>query len=146
MSFRRTVYHSEMTPQPIAEDAQRGLSTAEATRRLAADGPNELPAHKPRTLFAIARDVLIEPMFLLLIAAAAIYVVLGDVREALILASSIVIIIAVTIVQQRRTERVLGALRDLSSPRALVVRDGVEQRIAGRDVVVGDIRSEERRV
>ena len=120
-------------------DADRGLTAAEAARRLAADGPNELPSHKPRTILAIAREVLVEPMFLLLIAAASIYVVLGDVREALILASSIVIIVAVTIVQQRRTERVLAALRDLSSPRALVIRDGVEQRIAGREVVVGDI-------
>lgn len=78
-------------------------------------------------------------MFLLLIAASTIYVVLGDVREALILASSIVIIIAITIFQQRRTEHALAALRDLSSPRALVVRDGVEQRIAGREVVAGDL-------
>src|SRR5690349_25075699 len=117
-----------MTPQLIdasvvGAETHHGLTAAEAARRLAADGPNELPGHKPRTLLAIAREVLTEPMFLLLIAAASIYVVLGELREALILASSIVIIIGVTIVQQRRTERVLAALRDLSSPRALVVRD-----------------------
>lgn len=117
----------------------RGLTAAEAARRLKADGPNELPGHKPRNLLAITREVLTEPMFLLLIAASAIYVVLGDVREALILASSIVIIIAITVFQQRRTEHALAALRDLSSPRALVIRDGVEQRIAGREVVAGDV-------
>jgi Ca2+-transporting ATPase len=128
-----------MTPPSTPDDVQHGLTRAEAARRLAADGPNELPSHKPRTLLAVVREVLAEPMFLLLIAAAAIYVVLGDLREALILASSIVIIVGVTIVQQRRTERVLAALRDLSSPRALVIRDGVEQRIAGREVVVGDV-------
>lgn len=116
-----------------------GLTAAEAARRLATDGPNELPSHKPRALQAIVRDVLAEPMFLLLIAAAAIYVVLGDVREALILSSSIVVIVAISTLQQRRTERVLAALRDLSSPRALVIRDGIEQRIAGREVVAGDI-------
>jgi Ca2+-transporting ATPase len=120
-------------------DVRCGLTAAEAARRLAADGPNELPSQKPRALQAIARDVLAEPMFLLLIAAAAIYVVLGDVREALILSSSIFVIIAISILQQRRTERVLAALRDLSSPRALVIRDGLEQRIAGREVVAGDI-------
>jgi Ca2+-transporting ATPase len=128
-----------MTSPSALDDPQRGLAAAEAARRLASDGPNELPSHKPRTLVAIARDVLVEPMFLLLIAAATIYVVLGNLREALILASSIIIIVAVTIVQQRRTERVLAALRDLSSPRALVIRDGVEQRIAGREVVVDDV-------
>jgi P-type Ca2+ transporter type 2C len=133
-----------MVPQLVdtgvaSAETHRGLTAAEAAQRLAADGPNELPSHKPRAVLAIAREVVAEPMFLLLIAAAAIYVVLGDVREALILASSIVIIVAITIVQQRRTERVLAALRDLSSPRALVIRDGVEQRIAGREVVVDDI-------
>jgi P-type Ca2+ transporter type 2C len=123
----------------MTEETQRGLSAAEAARRLAADGPNELPGHKPRTLLAIAREVLTEPMFLLLIAASSIYIVLGELREALILASSIVIIIAITILQQRRTEHVLAALRDLSSPRALVIRDAVEQRIPGREVVVDDV-------
>ena len=49
------------------------------------------------------------------------------------------VVMAITIVQERRTERALEALRDLSSPRALVIRDGVRQRIAGREVVRGDI-------
>jgi Ca2+-transporting ATPase len=128
-----------MTPQSLPPDAQCGLTAAQAAQRLASDGPNELPSQKPRTLLTLARDVLTEPMFLLLIAAATIYVMLGEPREALILASSIVVIVVITVVQQRRTERVLAALRDLSSPRALVIRDGVEQRIAGRDVVVGDL-------
>jgi Ca2+-transporting ATPase len=123
----------------LTAQASNGLSAAEAQARLRADGPNELPSQKPRNLLAITREVLTEPMFLLLIAAAAIYVVLGDKREALILAASIVIVIAIAALQQRRTERALAALRDLSSPRALVIRDGVESRIPGRDVVVGDI-------
>src|SRR4029453_6938409 len=105
-----------MAPQPIAEVISAtgtpcGLTAAEAARRLVVDGPNELPGHKPRALLTIARDVLAEPMFLLLIAAAAIYVVLGDLREALILVSSIVVIVVITTLQQRRTERVLAALR-----------------------------------
>ncbi|HJX10593.1 MAG TPA: cation-translocating P-type ATPase, partial [Candidatus Binatia bacterium] len=79
-----------------------------------------------------------EPMFLLLIAAALIYLALGDVREALILAFWIVVIIGITIFQERKTERALEALRDLSSPRALVIRDGDEKRIAGREVVRDD--------
>ncbi len=115
------------------------LSNAEAARRLSADGPNELPGQGPRSLAGIAREVLTEPMFLLLIAAASIYVVLGDVREATILAASIVVVVGITVLQERRTEQALSKLRDLSSPRALVIRDGVEQRIAGRDVVAGDL-------
>jgi len=80
-----------------------------------------------------------EPMFLLLMAASALYVALGDLREAAILAVSMLAVVGITIAQERRTDRALSKLRDLSSPRALVIRDGVEQRIAGRDVVVGDL-------
>ena len=72
-------------------------------------------------------------MFLLLIASAVVYFVLGDVRESLVLSLSVVIIFAITIFQKRKTERALDPLRDLSSPRALVLRDGQEQRVAGRD-------------
>jgi Ca2+-transporting ATPase len=125
---------------PAEEMALRGgLSTAEAARRLAAAGPNELPGQGPRTLALIARDVLREPMFLLLIAAASIYVVLGDLREAIVLAASILVVLMITVLQERRTERALTRLKDLSSPRALVVRDGVEHRIPGREVVPGDL-------
>lgn len=116
-----------------------GLTRTEAAERLRSDGPNALPDQGPRSLARIAREVLKEPMFLLLIAAAAIYLTLGDVREAVILGISIVAVVGITILQERRTERALAKLKDLSSPRALVIRDGEEQRIAGRDVVVGDL-------
>ena len=116
-----------------------GLSSAEAAARLAAEGPNSLPAAERRNLLAIVLGVLREPMFLLLVAATAIYLVLGDVQEALVLAASILAVVAITVAQERKAERALEALRDLSSPRALVVRDGERMRIAGRDVVRGDL-------
>ncbi|MDP2706470.1 MAG: cation-transporting P-type ATPase, partial [Burkholderiales bacterium] len=117
----------------------RGLSGHEAASRLAAEGPNELPASQPRNLWMIALEVLREPMFMLLTVACAIYVVIGDLREALILFASVMVIVAITIYQERKTERALEALRDLSSPRALVIREGVQIRIAGREVVRGDL-------
>ncbi len=80
-----------------------------------------------------------EPMFLLLVAAGAIYFLLGDLGEALILVSFVVVVIGITIFQEHRAERVLEALRDLSSPRALVIRDGRQQRIPGRQVARGDL-------
>jgi P-type Ca2+ transporter type 2C len=123
----------------LTNNIRSGLSTKEAAARLAADGPNELPGHGPRGLWGIAREVLTEPMFLLLLAAAGIYIALGDLREALVLAASILIVVSITIFQQRRTEHALARLRDLSSPRALVIRDGLERRVAGREVVVGDM-------
>lgn len=123
----------------MTSNDRTGLTSEEAARRLIDNGPNELPGHGPRSLAGIVREVLTEPMFLLLIAAASIYVVLGDVREATILAASIVVVVGITVLQERRTERALAKLRDLSSPRALVMRDGEERRIPGRDVVTGDV-------
>lgn len=75
----------------------------------------------------------------LLIGGGVIYLILGDLQEALILITFAMFSIVITVVQQARTERVLDALRDLTSPRALGIRDGERKRIAGRDVVRGDL-------
>ena len=120
-------------------DASRGLSSAQAAARLAAEGRNALPAGGRRSLLSLALGVVREPMFLLLAAATAVYLLVGDVHEALVLAASIVGVIAITVAQERKAERALEALRDLSSPRALVVRDGERRRIAGAEVVRGDL-------
>jgi Ca2+-transporting ATPase len=116
-----------------------GLTSAEAKRRLETEGPNSLPDAARRSSLAIALEVVREPMFLLLVAGAAIYLLLGDVREALVLAASIVVVMTITVVQERKSERALEALRDLSSPRALVVRDGAPLRVAGAEVARGDL-------
>lgn len=117
----------------------KGLSESEAAARLQAEGYNELPSAKPRSIWTIALEVAREPMFLLLVACGSIYLVLGDVQEALILLSFVFMVMGITFYQERKTERALEALRDLSSPRALVIRDGKQQRVAGRDVARGDI-------
>ena len=121
-----------------ADESLPGLSAAEAARRLRADGPNELPRPRRRSLAVIARDVLTEPMFALLLLASVLYLLLGDINEALVLSVFATFSVAIALVQQGRSERVLAALRDLTSPRALVVRDGVQQRVSGRELVVGD--------
>ena len=118
--------------------ALEGLTNDEALRRLSAEGPNELPSARPRTWLAIALDVVKEPMLLLLVAAGCVNFILGEPRDGMILLSFVVVVMAITFYQERKTERALEALRDLSSPRALVVRDGEQLRIAGRDVVRGD--------
>lgn len=117
----------------------RGLSETEATERLAAEGPNELPRQGHRTLAKILRDVLREPMLALLVGGGIVYLILGDIHEALILVAFACLSVLITVTQESRTERAVEALRDLTSPRALVVRDGVRKRIAGREVVRGDL-------
>lgn len=128
-----------MSTARFIEPNLQGLTEQEALERLALDGYNELPAAKKRTFFHILIEVIKEPMFLMLIACGLLYLFLGDREEALMLMGFVVVIIGITFFQEQKTERALDALRDLSSPRALVIRDGKQQRIAGREVVRDDI-------
>jgi len=123
----------------MSDAAHTGLDSVTATQRLAEEGPNDIGIAQRRTLQTIAREVASEPMFLLLLAAGAIYLLIGDTFEALVLMGFVLVIMAITVLQERRTDNALAALRDLSSPRALVIREGIETRIAGRDVVRGDV-------
>ena len=116
-----------------------GLTSAAAQARLAAEGFNELPRAHRRSPLRIIFEVLREPMLALLIAGGVVYLLLGNREEALILLAFACLSVGITVVQEARTERVLEALRDLTSPRALVIRDGVRQRIAGREVARGDL-------
>jgi len=116
----------------------QGLTQAEAQQRLAQGGPNALPTSKPRSLLRLVGDVVLEPMFLLLVACGALYMLLGDHQEALMLLGFVFVVMGISFVQQRRTERSLDALRDLSSPLALVLRGGQSLKIAARDLVCGD--------
>lgn len=126
------------TDHPVASPPQ-GLSADAAAERLRADGPNVLDNGRRRTWIAIALETAREPMFALLLAAGALYLALGDLREGLTLLGCVLATLGLTLFQEGRTERAIEALRELSSPRALVIRDGQSQRIAGQEVVVGDL-------
>lgn len=123
----------------MSRDGFTGLTEAEAARRLAEFGLNALPRAAGRGLARILLDTLREPMFLLLIGAAGLYLVLGDLGEGLFLMAGAVATIGLVVLQEARSERALSALRDLSQPYARVMRDGVEVRLAARDLVPGDI-------
>ena len=108
-----------------------GLSDEEAERRLSEEGYNEIAATARRHILRIAWDVASEPMFLLLVSAGILYLGLGDRKQAIILMSFVIVVIGITFYQERRAERALEALRDLSSPRANVIRSGEQKRIGG---------------
>ncbi len=116
-----------------------GLTEHEAAHRLKMEGPNELPSSRGRNPLRIILDVVREPMFLLLLVGSVLYLVLGEPRDALVLLAFVLVIMGITFYQEQKTERALEALRDLSSPRALVIREGRQKRIAGREVVRGDV-------
>jgi len=122
-----------MSPVPT------GLTQTEAQRLLLRDGPNELTPPRQRTLWHSLREVAAEPMLQLLVAAGLLYLMLGDLGEALMLLAFVLVNIGITLVQGQRTEKALQALHELTSPRALVLRDGQQQRIAGNEVVCGDL-------
>jgi Ca2+-transporting ATPase len=116
-----------------------GLTEAEAAERLAREGYNDLPAARRSSSLAIILEVSREPMFALLLGAGLLYALIGDLGEALMLLAFATISVSIAIIQRGRSERVLDALRDLTSPRALVVRAGTRRRIPGREVVRGDV-------
>ncbi len=116
-----------------------GLSEAEARRRLADDGPNIIGGHARPPTLAVALDALREPMFIMLVAGGGLYLAMGKLSDGLLLLSFVLVVIGSTILQRRRTEKALDALRQMSSPRCLVVRDGNEIRISATELVCGDL-------
>jgi Ca2+-transporting ATPase len=116
-----------------------GLDGAEAARRLAADGPNTLPDGAHRGWPAILADAAREPMFLLLLGAALLYLLLGEAHESVFLLLMVVLMLGMTLYQEGRTEHALQSLRDLSAPSATVVRDGLRQRVPAAALVRGDL-------
>lgn len=116
-----------------------GITEEKAVQQLAIWGFNELPSTKPKNVWQIAFEVVKEPMFVLLLACGSIYILIGDYSEGIILLCWVFVILFITFYQYRKTEKSLGALRQLSSPRALVIRDGIEKRISGREIVPDDV-------
>ena len=116
-----------------------GLTQKEAAEKLEKEGYNELPSSKPKSIFNIAINVVKEPMFLLLVACGTLYLILGDIQEGLMLLSFVFVVMGIEFYQEKKTEKALDALKDLASPRALVIRDGETIRIPGKEVVTGDI-------
>jgi len=117
----------------------RGLTTAEAKEKLKREGSNILPSSKPKNFFSIALGVVKEPMFILLVSCGSLYLILGNLREGLMLLGFVFVIMGIEFFQEKKTEKALDALKDMASPRALVIRDGTEKRIAGFEVVTDDI-------
>ncbi|HEY9131410.1 MAG TPA: cation-translocating P-type ATPase [Dyella sp.] len=130
---------ADRTPARNRSLRPSGLGDDEAAERLKKSGPNLLPSVKHKALWRMIAEVLAEPMFLLLIVAAALYFRLGDAAEAIFLSGSVAFVATLTIAQSRRTQRALEALRDLAAPRARVIRNGIEKHISAAEVVVDDV-------
>ena len=122
-----------------ASHASTGLDTEEAARRLRRDGPNAVPSARRRGFATWVGQAAREPMFVLLFAAGSLYLVLGELHEGILMFALVVASLGLTLYEETRAGRALDALRELSAPPAIVIRDGVRRRIDSRDVVVGDL-------
>ena len=123
----------------LSSEKYKGISSGEARKKLLEEGFNRLPSSKPKNILAIALGVIREPMFILLVACGTLYLFLGQLREGLMLLGFVFVIMGIEFFQEKKTEKALDALKDMASPRALVIRDGEEIRIAGFEVVTEDI-------
>jgi Ca2+-transporting ATPase len=122
-----------------ADGINQGLTSEQAKARQAQLGKNELTPRKKESLFRKILHIVTEPMFLLLLVAAVIYFILGEPRDGVIMLVFVIGIISIDVMQEWKTDKTLSALRDLSAPRARVIRDGQEQEIASIDLVPGDL-------
>jgi Ca2+-transporting ATPase len=116
-----------------------GLSAEEAKARLERYGPNRVREPRRRTIIQIARDTLREPMFLLLVVAAALYLLVGDLAEGTFLSIGALLSFGLVVVQEARSEQALKVLNALAEPQAKVIRQGIVSTIPAAELVPGDI-------
>ncbi|MEI6900792.1 MAG: cation-transporting P-type ATPase [Bacteroidota bacterium] len=116
-----------------------GLTSEQAKHKLLKEGVNTLPGSKPRNFLTIAFGVVREPMFILLVGCGSLYLFLGDIKGGVMLMGFVLVIMGIEFFQEKKTEKALDALKEMASPRALVIRDGIEIRIAGVEVVTDDL-------
>jgi P-type Ca2+ transporter type 2C len=137
-------WHSRSVAETLAAfgaDPASGLGQAEAARRLEAYGPNRLAAKKGKGLFVRILEQFQDFLIYILLAAAVISIVLGEVSDAIIILFVVVINAVVGVVQESKAEKALEALKKLSAPKAIVVRDGVPRELPSDEVVPGDLVS-----
>jgi Ca2+-transporting ATPase len=117
----------------------KGLTDDEAKALLVRHGPNLIHVPRRRTVLEIARDTLREPMFLLLVIAAALYLFVGDLAEGIFLSVGALLSLSLVIIQEARSEHALQALNALAEPHVSVIRGGVHRTIPAAQLVPGDL-------
>lgn len=116
-----------------------GLTTEQVNQRKEQYGKNQLEQTKKEPFYLKVFNIILEPMFLLLVVAAMIYFFLGDPQDGLIMLSFVVVIIAIEVIQEWKTDQTLNALKDLSAPKINVIRDNQTIEILSEELVPGDL-------
>ncbi|MCU0394439.1 MAG: cation-translocating P-type ATPase [Chitinophagaceae bacterium] len=124
---------------PYSISGYQGLTDAEAAESRTRHGSNQLAGDEPHILRHVLKEVVTEPMFLLLVAACTLYLLLRQYQEGFIMLGAIIIVAGISLFQEYRSRNAVQALRKLSAPHALVLRNGTWQQLATEEIVVNDL-------
>ena len=123
----------------LGSHASTGLTADQATSRLADVGPNELEEEPRRPVWRLVLAQFANTMIVVLMAAAAVTIVIGEHRDAMVITAILVLNAGIGAVQEHRAERAMAALTSMTAPAARVVRDGAESVVAAAELVPGDV-------
>ena len=127
------------TVNELKSDAVKGLTDGEAFRRLQQNGRNEMKAARKKTKIQLFLEQLKDPLIYILLIAAVVSVFLGELSDAVIIGTVVVVNALVGMLQEGKARKALEALKKLTSPQTIVIREGIRQEIPAAELVTGDL-------
>ena len=127
------------TVSKLNSDTVKGLTEGEAFRRLQQNGRNEMKAARKKTKLQLFLEQLKDPLIYILLIAAVVSILLGEVSDAVIIGTVVLVNALVGMLQEGKARKALEALRKLTSPRTIVIRDGIRREIPAAELVTGDL-------
>ncbi len=125
--------------EALATDAEAGLSAAEVVRRLARAGPNELVERGRKPPWRLLIEQFTNTMIVVLVIAATVTAVIGDLKDTIVILAIVAVNGVIGFVQEYRAEQAMAALKQMTSPSARVIRDGVVRVVPATGIVPGDV-------
>ncbi len=135
-------WYSQTTDQVVEQlgsSSSAGLSQGEARRRLDKYGPNELVERGRKSPFRILFDQFVDAMVIILIIAAVVSGILGEIEDVVVILAIVILNAAIGFFQEFRAEQAIAALKKLAVPTVRVRRDGKVQQLSARELVPGDL-------
>jgi P-type Ca2+ transporter type 2C len=117
----------------------QGLTDKEVQESRMRHGKNKMDERQQSGFFIALKDLLKEPMFILLLAASTIYFIIGDVGDGIFMAAAIVLVAAISLYQDSRSRNALAALKSLTQPKSKVIRNRILTEIRSEEIVLGDL-------
>ncbi|MCX7780482.1 MAG: cation-translocating P-type ATPase [Negativicutes bacterium] len=129
----------KQTAEALGSDPSSGLTAAEAAKRLAANGPNELREKQRETLLQKFINQFKDFLVLILIAASIVSALVGEIADSVVIIAIVILNAALGVFQEAKAEKALEALKRMAAPNSKVIRDGNLLTVPSRELVVGDV-------